>query len=124
MPVCSPGVSVVKVKERRVVGVDVFVETALDPDQLGRELTELATGAGVRLQMITNRGAMVFPSNERSVSLVDHFRCRFIRHDNGPLSDEAILSLLAKIGAAYRWMHVEKLQEFDGTAAFSKSQVK
>jgi isocitrate dehydrogenase len=124
MPVASPGVNVVSTTKRRVVGVDVFVETELLPAQLARELTDVATAAGVRLQMITNRGAMVFPSNERSVSLVDHFRCRFIRHDDGDLADDAIIALLQKVGARYRWMHVEKLQEFDGEAAFSKSQVK
>src|SRR5688500_13113320 len=124
MPVASPGVNVVSTTKRRVVGVDIFVETAMLPAQLARELTDVATAAGVRLQMISNRGAMVFPSNERSVSLVDHFRCRFIRHDDGDLADDAIIALLQKVGARYRWMHVEKLQEFDGDAAFSKSQVK
>ena len=124
MPVSPPGVSVVGTSERRVVGVDVFVETALEPARLASELTEVAAAAGVRLQMITNRGAMVFPSTERGVSLVDHFRCRFIRHDDGDLGDPAILGLLERIGARHRWMHVEKLQEFDGEAAFSKSQVK
>jgi isocitrate dehydrogenase len=124
MPVSPPGVSVVGTSERRVVGVDIFVETALEPARLASELTEVATASGVRLQMITNRGAMVFPPTERGVSLVDHFRCRFIRHDDGDLGDAAILALLERIGASHRWMHVEKLQEFDGEAAFSKSQVK
>jgi isocitrate dehydrogenase len=73
--------------------------------------------------MITNRGAMVFPSNERTISLVDHFRCRFIRHDAGDLGDAEIITLLQRVGARHRWMHVEKLQEFDGVPAFSKSQV-
>ncbi|HEX6161212.1 MAG TPA: isocitrate/isopropylmalate family dehydrogenase, partial [Thermoanaerobaculia bacterium] len=123
MPVARPGVSVVPADNRRVVGVDIFVETEHEPAQLARELTAIAGAAGVRLQMITNRGAMVFPSNERSVSLVDHFRCRFIRHDKGDLADAAVIDLLQKVGARYRWMHVEKLQEFDGEAAFSKSQV-
>jgi isocitrate dehydrogenase len=123
MPVSPPGVSVVGTASRRVVGVDIFVETALEPARLARELTGVASAAGVRLQMITNRGAMVFPSTERGVSLVDHFRCRFIRHDDGDLGDAAILALLERIGANHRWMHVEKLQEFDGEAAFSKSQV-
>ena len=124
MPVAPPGVNVVATGKRRVVGVDIFVESAAEPAQLARELTQVADAAGVRLQMITNRGAMVFPSNDRDVSLVDHFRCRFIRHDDGDLADGAILQLLEKVGARYPWMHVEKLQEFDGEPAFSKSQVR
>lgn len=74
--------------------------------------------------MITNQGAIVFPSNDRRVSLVDHFRCRFVlRDDAAKLGDSDILSLLRAIGDQHRWMHVEKLQEFDGEPAFSKSQV-
>jgi isocitrate dehydrogenase len=74
--------------------------------------------------MITNRGAVVFPSRDRQVSLVDHYRCRFTQRDTtAKLGDSEILSLLATIGGKHRWMHVEKLQEFDGAPAFSKSQV-
>jgi isocitrate dehydrogenase len=67
---------------------------------------------------------MVYPAGDRRVSLVDHFRCRFVPRDSASdLADADILSLLATIGGQYRWMHIEKLQEFDGKAAFSKSQV-
>ncbi len=124
MPTAVPGVSVVPTDTRRVVGVDIFVETRLGPADLARDLEQVAGASGVRLQMITNRGAMVFPSTERAVSLVDHFRCRFIRADDGDLGDAEIIALLGKVGTNHRWMHVEKLQEFDGEAAFSKSQVK
>lgn len=123
MPVSRPGVSVVNAATRRVVGVDIFVETDHEPARLARELEATAADSGVRLQMITNRGAMVFPLNDRDVSLVDHFRCRFVRDDDADLSDRDIITLLQKVGGKYPWMHVEKLQEFDGEAAFSKSQV-
>jgi isocitrate dehydrogenase len=74
--------------------------------------------------MITNRGAMVYPSTDRRVSLVDHFRCRFVPRDAAvDLGDAVILALLQTLAGEHRWMHVEKLQEFDGEPAFSKSQV-
>jgi isocitrate dehydrogenase len=58
------------------------------------------------------------------VSLVDHFRSRFVLRDAAAvLGDVEILALLGTIGARHRWMHVEKLQEFDGEPAFSRSQV-
>jgi len=58
------------------------------------------------------------------VLLVDHFRCRFVLRDGAAgLGDAEILSLLEVIGAQHRWMHIEKLQEFDGEPAFSKSQI-
>ena len=84
----------------------------------------LGKSSPLTLQMITNRGAMVFPSSNRSVSLVDHYRCRFVLRETATkLGDAEILSLLATLGAKHRWMHIEKLQEFDGGSAFSKSQL-
>jgi isocitrate dehydrogenase len=124
LPPAQLGVNVVAAKSRRVTGVDVYVETELEPKALAASLETLSKSSPLRLEMITNRGAMVFPSSSRRVSLVDHFRCRFVQRDPGPsLADAEILALVNVVGAQYRWMHIEKLQEFDGKAAFSKSQV-
>ena len=124
LPPAKAGVSSVSAGKRRVSGVDVYVETGLEPKELAANMEQLAKGSPVKLQMITNRGAMVFPSNGRRISLVDHFRCRFVVNDGAAsLGDAEILSLLQVIGGQHRWMHVEKLQEFDGEPAFSKSQV-
>ncbi len=105
-------------------GVDVYIESDIEPKALAGNLGKLIQSSRMRLEMITNRGAMVFPSNDRRVSLVDHFRCRFVLRDGAvSLGDDEILSLLNVIGSKHRWMHIEKLQEFDGEPAFSKSQV-
>jgi isocitrate dehydrogenase len=124
LPTSEIGVNVVPAGQRRVIGLDVYVESDLEPKALAKGLAKVTEQSVVKLEMISNRGAMVFPSTERRVSLVDHFRCRFVLRDSGKeLGDSDILSLLQSIGGAYRWMHVEKLQEFDGESAFSKSQV-
>jgi len=124
LPPAKPGVNVVPAGSRRVSGVDVYIESDLEPKALAGNLEKLIPSSPMRLEMITNRGAMVFPSNDRRVSLVDHFRCRFVLRDGAvSLGDDEILSLLNAIGGQHRWMHIEKLQEFDGEPAFSKSQV-
>jgi len=125
LPAAQLGVNAVRAKTRRVVGLDVYVESELEPKSLAASLEELARSSTLRLEMITNRGAMVFPASDRRVSLVDHFRCRFVPRTSAAseLADADILGLLATIGGQYRWMHIEKLQEFEGTPAFSKSQV-
>jgi isocitrate dehydrogenase len=124
LPPATPGVNVVRASSRRVSGVDIYVESDLDSKALGGNLEKLIQASPLRLEMITNRGALVFPSNNRRVSLVDHFRCRFVPRDGAAaLADADILSLLQTVGSAHRWMHVEKLQEFDGEPAFSKSQI-
>ena len=124
LPAAVPGVNLVSTATRRVSGVDIYVESDLAPMDLAENLEQLLKSSPLRLQMITNRGAMVFPSNDRQVSLVDHFRCRFVLTNGAAsLGDAEILSLLQGISAHHRWMHIEKLQEFDGEPAFSKSQV-
>ena len=124
LPPAQVGVNVVAAKSRRLTGLDVYIESDMDPRNLASDLEKLTTTSPLKLQMITNRGALVFPSNDRRVSLVDHFRCRFVlREATASFGDAEILSLLGAIGAKHRWMHIEKLQEFDGEPAFSKSQV-
>ena len=124
LPPSKLGVNVVTAKSRRLIGLDVYIESDLDPAKLAARLELLAKPTSLKLEMITNRGTMVFPASGRRVSLVDHFRCRFVLRDAAAVLGEVeILALLGTIGARHRWMHIEKLQEFDGQPAFSKSQV-
>jgi isocitrate dehydrogenase len=124
LPAYHPGVNAVPAKSRRLTGLDVYIESTLEPEQLATSLDDSTSSSPLRLEMITNRGAIVYPSNGRRVSLVDHYRCRFVLRDGvRRLGDEEILSLLATIGHSHRWMHVEKLQEFDGEIAYSRSQI-
>src|SRR5438552_1551503 len=106
------------------IGNDVSIFEAVPgsaPDIAGKNH---AQPTPLVLQIITNRGAMVFPGSGRRVSLVDHYRCRFVQRDGAAqIGDPQILSLLGAVGGKHRWMHVEKLQEFDGEQAYSKSQV-
>ena len=54
---------------------------------------------------------------------VDCFRCRFVlRAASADLDDASLLDLLRRIAAKHRWVHVEKLNEFDGTPGFTKAQ--
>ncbi|MDO8501201.1 MAG: NADP-dependent isocitrate dehydrogenase [Gemmatimonadaceae bacterium] len=123
IPPASTRVATVPVTTRRVTGVDVFIESDLQPADLAEALTEICVGTTLGLQMIGNRGNTVFPLNERSVTLVDQYRCRFMKKDrNDTVSNSEILALLTRLGEAHTWMHVEKLQQFDGADAFSRTQ--
>jgi isocitrate dehydrogenase len=113
----------VKAKDRRVVGVDIFVESSLSPHALGESIEHLVAQAPVKLKMISNRGTKVYPATAAIPDCVDHWRCRFIVREAGAeLDDSAIFHLLQRIAAQHRWMHVEKLQEFDGTDGFTMAQ--
>jgi isocitrate dehydrogenase len=73
--------------------------------------------------MISNRGTKVYPPTGAITDCVDHWRCRFVLRDpSGELSDAALLALLQRVAAEHRWMHLEKLQEFDGALGFTMAQ--
>ncbi len=108
---------------RRPVGVDIFVEADGAPQDLGPRIAALADGLPLQLKMISNRGTKVFPVVGAVPSCVDHWRCRYVLRDPaGTLDDRAVMELLGRVGQAFRWMHVEKLEEHDGKAAYTKAQ--
>ncbi|GAB4197394.1 MAG: NADP-dependent isocitrate dehydrogenase [Sandaracinaceae bacterium] len=108
---------------RRTIGADVFVESPVSPDELGKSLEALAEGSPLRLKMISNRGTKVYPSMGGLTDCVDHWRCRFVLRDEAArLDDAALLALVSRIASAHRWMHVEKLEELDGAAGYTRAQ--
>jgi isocitrate dehydrogenase len=123
LPQVSSAQDFVKVGSRRYLGADIFVESALPPEQLGPNLEAVAADSTLRLKMLSNRGTKVYPAMGAMTDCIDHFRCRFIMRDPAAsMSDEELLQLLGRIGTQHRWMHVEKLQEFDGKETFTKAQ--
>jgi isocitrate dehydrogenase len=123
LPEVDPAPDTVRPKERRVVGVDIFVESALSSEALGQSLEQLAEGTLLKLKMISNRGTKVYPDTGAITDCVDHWRCRFIARDGkADLADSAIFHLLQRVAAHHGWMHLEKLQEFDGATGFTRAQ--
>ena len=124
VPRASKEVGHVDVATRGVVGVDVFIESLEYPGQIGDTLRRLADGTDLELKVISNRGTAVWPATEHGTSLVDAYQCRFVV--SGPVeaevTDAQILDLLQRISSTYRWVHLEKLQRFDGKDGFSKAQ--
>jgi isocitrate dehydrogenase len=123
LPQLGPEPDWVRPKTRRVVGVDLFIESSLAAEALGRSLEDLVADLPLKLKMISNRGTKVYPPTGAITDCVDHWRCRFIlRDESADLTDAAIFQLLQRVSAKYRWMHLEKLQEFDGARGFTMAQ--
>lgn len=108
----------------QVVGLDVFVESTLPPAELGTRLEAAAHGLPFRLKMISNRGTVVYPPTGASTDTVDCHRCRFLASQ--PMSDlpsAEVTSLLAAVeSAGLKWMHLEKLNQYDGKPGFTRAQ--
>ena len=122
LPRVSERPDYVAAEQRAVVGLDVFVESPLGPEELGASIRDLTDGTALELRSISNRGRQVYPPTGATADMVDHYACRFMLRDPGELSDDAVHDLLARVSTRHRWMHLEKLQEFDGEPAFTKAQ--
>jgi isocitrate dehydrogenase len=123
LPKLSDDIDYVKAASRAVVGLDVFVESPLGPSELGASLMELTHDTRLSLKLVSSRGTKVFPPTGAITDTVDHYRCRFITKESpGDLSDEDVHRLLVAISREHRWMHIEKLQEFDGELGFTRDQ--
>jgi isocitrate dehydrogenase len=113
----------VTVATRRVVGADLFVESGLQSQELGPDIERLTDGSPLRLKMISSRGTKVYPPMGAITDAVDHWRCRFVsRDDDAEVTDADVLDLIRRVGSRHRWMHVEKLQEFDGEPVYTRAQ--
>lgn len=108
---------------RRVVGVDIFVESPHDAAQLGPQLEQIAAETPFRLKLISNRGTKVYPAMGAITDCVDHWRCRFVSQSGKEdFTDGQVLSLVERVSAHHRWVHLEKLLEIDGKPGFTKDQ--
>lgn len=109
---------------RKEVGIDLYIESSLSPEMLGKSLEEIALPSPFNLKMISNRGVQVYPAiGGIKPDTVDHWRARFFLKDrNNVVTDEAILDLTAHIGRHHRWMHLEKLNDFNQSPGFTKAQ--
>ncbi|MCW3477516.1 NADP-dependent isocitrate dehydrogenase [Limobrevibacterium gyesilva] len=108
---------------RELVGLDVFIESEREPAALAAGLEAAAAGTAFALKMLSNRGTQVWPPTGGHSFRVDHFQCRFVLRGNraGNYGPE-IAELMRRVSAEHQWMHVEKLQRFDGADAFAKAQ--
>ncbi len=109
---------------RKEVGVDIYLESTLSPEDLGKNLEDLALSSPFFLKMISNRSVQVYPTlGGIKPDTVDHWRARFfLKEGQEKIKDSDLLGFVERVGQTHRWMHIEKLQEFNGNPAFTKAQ--
>jgi isocitrate dehydrogenase len=117
-----PSYSRKKPLEKRLKGVDVFVDWKGDqPDQLAAKLQEL--NGEIRLTMITNRGVKVWPDGFEETFCTDHWRCRYETTNGSALDKQVIPQLLSKaLADDIDVIKTENLYTFNGERRYSLGQ--
>lgn len=110
--------------DKQTVGLDVFFQSSLDSDHLGKSMENIVHSTPFSLKMISNRGLQAYPSiGGLKPDYVDYWRARFFFKDNArSVNDTDILNLLEILGKEYSWMHIEKLYDFNHIPSFTKAQ--
>ncbi|MBT5655066.1 MAG: isocitrate dehydrogenase, partial [Alphaproteobacteria bacterium] len=110
------------VDKRRVIGVDIFIESKMAPEKIAHEISDKIKDLPLSLTTISSRGVQVFPDLGGLTEPHDPYRCRFMHeHPNEPVDDTLLHTLIECIGLSYTWMHIEKLQQFNGKDSFSQA---
>ena len=107
--------------ETRVDGIDVYVAwPSADPNTLAAKV-EPASGDGLKLTMISNRGVKVWPEGFAETFCTDSFRCRFTAA--GGTTVTKTIALLARVDAlGLDIVKTEGLRTFDGQPGYSLAQ--
>ncbi len=104
-------------------GMDVFLHWAgKSPETLARSLA-MHGPAGMRLDMISNRGVKVWPEGHAETSCTDHWRCRYLFEPNIAGNGGVALQAAARLArAGFDVVKLENLYDFDGRPGYSLGQ--
>ncbi len=109
---------------KQLVGVDVFFQwNERNPIEFGKRL-EKASGDGLKLTSLSNRGVKVYPGGFQETFLTDHWRAGFMSEkENGPVTHDQIVKILDRLQKDnLDFIKIENLYTFDGQKGFVASQ--
>lgn len=107
--------------KKELIGVDVYVKWDGDIEALKSQM-DMCAGSDFEVDLITNRGAKVWPEPMEETFCVDHWRCRF-NGKGGKTSHEAIADLqkrLAKVDVDF--VQTLHLHQYDGKKQYSMNE--
>ncbi|MBY0280549.1 MAG: NADP-dependent isocitrate dehydrogenase [Alphaproteobacteria bacterium] len=120
LPKVSKDPGPIKPKNRGIKGIDVFIELDKPFEVLGKNLEQITHSTPFQFKILSCRGVKIYPNlSLKEPDLVDHVCARFVA--NNETTDEMILDLLQKLSKECHWVHLEKLNIFDGKVAYSKT---
>jgi isocitrate dehydrogenase len=103
-------------------GIDVYIAwPSLETGKLAAA-AQKASGEGLELTMIDNRGVKVWPEGISETLLTDAYRCRFTARDGETTSKKTVALLGRVLDQGLEIVKTETLRSYDGAAGYTLSQ--
>jgi isocitrate dehydrogenase len=107
--------------KEEMIGVDVFVEAKVQPDELAVMAKKVLTD-NFELVMISNRGTQVWPTGSIYTELVNEYRVRFEKKAGKEITQKELLHIAADFSELAKVCSVEFLMNFDGKIGYTLAQ--
>ncbi|MBI4031055.1 MAG: NADP-dependent isocitrate dehydrogenase [Proteobacteria bacterium] len=119
-----PRLAAYRDEEKVRVGVDVSLTYDGTAEKLAEKVLPCIEEAdGMELQMISNRGTVVWPNGQPDTFCADNWRLRFITKDGANVRTSQIIALLDRMNKAdINFTKAQMLFTFDGKPGFSAAQ--
>jgi len=113
--------TVTKNIKEEMIGVDVFVEARVQPNELAEMAKKVLTD-NFGLVMISNRGTQVWPTGSIYTDLVNEYRVRFEKKAGKEITQKELLHIAADFSELAKVCSVEFLMNFDGKIGYTLAQ--
>jgi isocitrate dehydrogenase len=113
--------TVTKNIKEEMIGVDVFVEARVQPNELAEMAKKVLTD-NFELVMISNRGTQVWPTGSIYTELVNEYRVRFEKKAGKEITQKELLHIAADFSELAKVCSVEFLMNFDGKIGYTLAQ--
>lgn len=110
-----------EMKEEKIIGVDMFIESAEQPVVIAKKC-ERHAGVKFKLISISNRGTQVWPTGSIYTNLVNQYNARFESLDGEPLFQQDVIGLYVSLSGNFKICSLELLNTWDDKKAYSLAQ--
>jgi isocitrate dehydrogenase len=110
-----------EMQEEKIVGVDMFIESAEQPLMISKKC-ERHAGVKFKLISISNRGTQVWPTGSVYTNLVNQYNARFESLDGEPLFQQDVIGLYVSLSGNFKICSLELLNSWGDKKAYSLAQ--
>ena len=110
-----------EMKEEKIIGVDMFIESAEQPLEVANECEQHA-GEKFKLVSVSNRGTQVWPTGSVYTNLVNQYNARFESFDGEPLAQQDVIGLYVTLSRNFKICSFELLNMWGDKKAYSLAQ--